>query len=192
MSPVCGVFVVSPFIRTLFPENLDAEKRGRPTTASIKIKKQANSLVTTLMKCTPHYIRCIKPNETKRPRDWEENRVKHQVEYLGLRENIRVRRAGYAYRRVFNKFLQRYAILTKETWPHWRGEERQGVLHLLNSVHMDQDQFQLGKSKVFIKAPESVGSTGSGLGSGFRSQEKHCGCCSLSGLVLCSSSCWRR
>uniref|UniRef100_A0A3B4UQE9 Osteoclast-stimulating factor 1 n=1 Tax=Seriola dumerili TaxID=41447 RepID=A0A3B4UQE9_SERDU len=145
-----------PFIRALFPENLEAEKRGRPSTASSKIKKQANSLVQTLMKCTPHYIRCIKPNETKRPRDWEENRVRHQVEYLGLRENIRVRRAGYAYRRVFNKFLQRYAILTKETWPRWRGEERQGVLHLLNSVHMDQDQFQLGKAKVFIKAPESL------------------------------------
>ncbi|XP_040899485.1 myosin IEb [Toxotes jaculatrix] len=145
-----------PFIRALFPENLEAEKRGRPTTASSKIKKQANSLVQTLMKCTPHYIRCIKPNETKRPRDWEENRVRHQVEYLGLRENIRVRRAGYAYRRVFNKFLQRYAILTKETWPRWRGEERQGVLHLLSSVNMDQDQFQLGKTKVFIKAPESL------------------------------------
>uniref|UniRef100_A0A7N8XFX6 Osteoclast-stimulating factor 1 n=1 Tax=Mastacembelus armatus TaxID=205130 RepID=A0A7N8XFX6_9TELE len=136
--------------------NLEAEKRGRPTTASSKIKKQANSLVQTLMKCTPHYIRCIKPNETKRSRDWEENRVKHQVEYLGLRENIRVRRAGYAYRRVFNKFLQRYAILTKETWPQWRGDQRQGVLHLLNSVNMDKDQFQLGKSKVFIKAPESL------------------------------------
>ncbi|XP_026172419.1 myosin IEb [Mastacembelus armatus] len=145
-----------PFIRALFPENLEAEKRGRPTTASSKIKKQANSLVQTLMKCTPHYIRCIKPNETKRSRDWEENRVKHQVEYLGLRENIRVRRAGYAYRRVFNKFLQRYAILTKETWPQWRGDQRQGVLHLLNSVNMDKDQFQLGKSKVFIKAPESL------------------------------------
>uniref|UniRef100_H2N2Y4 Osteoclast-stimulating factor 1 n=1 Tax=Oryzias latipes TaxID=8090 RepID=H2N2Y4_ORYLA len=145
-----------PFIRALFPESLEAEKRGRPTTASSKIKKQANSLVQTLMKCTPHYIRCIKPNETKRPRDWEENRVRHQVEYLGLRENIRVRRAGYAYRRPFNKFLQRYAILTKETWPHWRGEERRGVLHLLSSVNMDQDQYQLGKTKVFIKAPESL------------------------------------
>uniref|UniRef100_A0A3B5MVN9 Myosin IEb n=1 Tax=Xiphophorus couchianus TaxID=32473 RepID=A0A3B5MVN9_9TELE len=143
------------FIRALFPENLEVEKRGRPTTASSKIKKQANSLVQTLMKCTPHYIRCIKPNETKRPRDWEETRVRHQVEYLGLRENIRVRRAGYAYRRVFNKFLHRYAILTRETWPKWRGEQRQGVLHLLRSVNMDQDQFQLGTAKVFIKAPES-------------------------------------
>uniref|UniRef100_A0A8C1IHG6 Myosin IEb n=1 Tax=Cyprinus carpio TaxID=7962 RepID=A0A8C1IHG6_CYPCA len=144
------------FIKDLFPENLEAEKRGRPTTAGSKIKKQANNLVQTLMKCTPHYIRCIKPNETKKPRDWEESRIKHQVEYLGLRENIRVRRAGYAFRRVFKKFLQRYAILTKETWPQWRGDEKQGVLHLLKSVNMDSDQYQLGKTKIFIKAPESL------------------------------------
>ncbi|KAJ8249172.1 hypothetical protein GJAV_G00231950 [Gymnothorax javanicus] len=145
-----------PFIQALFPENLCGDKKGRPTTAGSKIKKQANDLVGTLMKCTPHYIRCIKPNETKKPRDWEEGRVKHQVEYLGLKENIRVRRAGYAYRRMFRKFLNRYAILTKETWPAWRGDEKQGVLHLLRAVNMEQDQFQLGRSKVFIKAPESL------------------------------------
>ncbi|XP_077175772.1 unconventional myosin-Ie-like isoform X3 [Paroedura picta] len=144
------------FIRDLFPENLSAEKKGRPTTAGSKIKKQANDLVGTLMRCTPHYIRCIKPNETKRPRDWEESRVKHQVEYLGLRENIRVRRAGYAYRRAFQKFLHRYAILTPQTWPSWRGEEKQGVVHLMKSVNMDPDQYQLGSTKVFIKAPESL------------------------------------
>ena len=34
----CVVFVLSPFIRALFPENLEAEKRGRPSTASSKIK----------------------------------------------------------------------------------------------------------------------------------------------------------
>uniref|UniRef100_A0A8B9JI34 Osteoclast-stimulating factor 1 n=1 Tax=Astyanax mexicanus TaxID=7994 RepID=A0A8B9JI34_ASTMX len=147
---------VLAFIRALFPENLNADKKGRPTTAGSKIKKQANDLVSTLMKCTPHYIRCIKPNETKKPKDWEESRVKHQVEYLGLKENIRVRRAGYAYRRVFRKFLNRYAILTKESWPTWRGDEKQGVLHLLRSVNMDQDQYQLGRTKLFIKAPESL------------------------------------
>ncbi|NP_001086041.1 myosin IF L homeolog [Xenopus laevis] len=147
----------SQFIaQSLFPERLDSDKKSRPTTAGSKIKKQANDLVNTLMKCTPHYIRCIKPNETKRPKDWEESRVKHQVEYLGLKENIRVRRAGFAYRRVFNKFLQRYAILTQETWPRWRGDERQGVQHLLRSVNMDSDQYQMGKSKVFVKNPESL------------------------------------
>lgn len=45
MTPVCVVFVVSPFIRALFPENLEAEKRGRPTTASSKIKVRQDRLL---------------------------------------------------------------------------------------------------------------------------------------------------
>ncbi|XP_078489929.1 unconventional myosin-Ie isoform X1 [Ciona intestinalis] len=142
------------FIRSLFPENTNTQKR--PTTASSKIKTQCNILVSTLMKCSPHYIRCIKPNESKKPHDWEESRAKHQVEYLGLKENVRVRRAGFAYRRPFHKFLQRYAILTPETWPRWQGDERQGIQHLMSCVNMDPDQWQCGKTKLFVKNPESL------------------------------------
>ncbi|MGH0176268.1 UNVERIFIED_CONTAM: hypothetical protein FKN15_013403 [Acipenser sinensis] len=98
----------SPFIQDLFPENPNAEKKGRPTTASNKIKESMLLKLKALINPPPDSSsEVVKPNETKRPRDWEESRVKHQVEYLGLRENIRVRRAGYAYRRLFRKFLHR-------------------------------------------------------------------------------------
>uniref|UniRef100_A0A1I8JRZ3 Myosin motor domain-containing protein n=1 Tax=Macrostomum lignano TaxID=282301 RepID=A0A1I8JRZ3_9PLAT len=141
------------FIRALFPEKV--QDRSRPTTAGTKIRSQANRLVKTLMSCTPHYIRCIKPNETKKPGDFDMERVKHQVMYLGLKENINVRRAGFAYRRPFDKFLKRYAILTKETWPQWRGDPKEGINHLMAHVAMDRAQWQLGKTKLFIKSPES-------------------------------------
>ncbi|KHJ96577.1 myosin head [Oesophagostomum dentatum] len=144
------------FLRSLFPENVNATAGKRPTTASTKIRNQANALVESLMKCTPHYVRCIKPNETKKPGDWDDQRVRHQVEYLGLRENIRVRRAGFAYRRPFEKFLWRYAILTPETWPTYRGDPRQGCQIICRSVNMDPDQYQMGTSKIFIKNPESL------------------------------------
>lgn len=146
------------FIKSLFPENLVAlkEKRGKPSTAGFKIKTQANDLVLKLKECTPHYIRCIKPNETKRAHDWEDQRARHQVEYLGLKENVRIRRAGFAYRRPFAKFLQRYAILTKETWPTWTGEPGKGIKCIMNAVSMEPSQWQMGKSKIFIKAPESL------------------------------------
>ncbi|XP_017753375.1 PREDICTED: unconventional myosin-Ie-like [Eufriesea mexicana] len=147
-------------VHKLYSQEVQASKtktlRSRPTTAGNKIRNQASRLVNQLMKCTPHYIRCIKPNETKRPRDWDSVRVKHQVEYLGLKENIRVRRAGFAYRRPFIKFLQRYGILTKETWPQWSGDGKQGVEWILRSLHIDRSQYQLGKTKLFIKAPESL------------------------------------
>lgn len=108
------------------------------------------------MKCSPHYVRCIKPNETKRPNDWEESRVKHQVEYLGLRENIRVRRAGFAYRRAFDKFAQRYAIVSPQTWPCFQGDQQRACEIICDSVHMEKNQYQMGKTKIFVKNPESV------------------------------------
>uniref|UniRef100_A0A8C5U5K4 Myosin IF n=1 Tax=Malurus cyaneus samueli TaxID=2593467 RepID=A0A8C5U5K4_9PASS len=118
-----------------------------PKTAPSSHQKQANDLVNTLMKCTPHYIRCIKPNETKKPRDWEER----QVEYLGEAEIPKP-----LWGSVTAISPRSYAILTPETWPAWRGDERQGVQHLLRSVNMDPDQYQMGRSKVFVKNPESL------------------------------------
>lgn len=67
------------FVKSLFPDNVSSSVKSRPTTAAAKIKTQANNLVTTLSACVPHYIRCIKPNETKKPKDWNDNMVKDQV-----------------------------------------------------------------------------------------------------------------
>lgn len=53
-------------------------------------------------------------------------------------------------------FFFRYAILTPETWPQWRGDPKHGIKHLMSHVNMDSDQWQLGKTKVFVKNPESV------------------------------------
>lgn len=33
---------------------------------------------------------------------------------------------------------------------------KRGVVHLMNYVKMDNDQYQMGRTKVFIKNPESV------------------------------------
>ena len=85
----------------------------------------------------------------------DESRVKHQIKYLGLVENVRVRRAGFAYRREFAKFIQRYGIVSKKTI-FWKGPVDQGIKIIMNTVNIDNEQYQMGKSKIFIKAPESV------------------------------------
>ena len=41
-----------------------------------------------------------------------EDVVHHQVTYLGLMENLRVRRAGFAYRRKYELFLNRLITVT--------------------------------------------------------------------------------
>uniref|UniRef100_A0AC34EZQ8 Uncharacterized protein n=1 Tax=Panagrolaimus sp. ES5 TaxID=591445 RepID=A0AC34EZQ8_9BILA len=147
----------SSFLRSLFPENVSGNNK-KPTSASTKIRTQANKLVESLTACTPHYVRCIKPNENKRALEFDQDRVMHQVKYLGLKENVRVRRAGYAYRRAFDKFLWRYAILSTETWPlrNYHGDAKKGCEIICRSAGISRDQFQLGKTKIFIKNPESL------------------------------------
>ncbi len=140
----------------LFPEEIDESDKKRPTTASFKIKNQSQELVDTLMRCVPSYVRCIKPNETKRPKDWDDKRVEHQVRYLNLKENIKVRRAGFCYRNLFEKFMKRYAILTKETFPVWKGPVNEGIRRIMDSVEMDRQEWQIGNTKLFIKSPESL------------------------------------
>lgn len=41
---------------------------------------------------------------------FDEARCRHQVAYLGLLENVRVRRAGFAYRQPYERFLQRSEV----------------------------------------------------------------------------------
>jgi len=55
-------------------------------------------------------VRCIKPNEDKSPTQFNYERCKHQVMYLGLLENVRVRRAGFAFRMNYTRFLLRSPI----------------------------------------------------------------------------------
>lgn len=71
--------------------------------------------------------------------------VKHQVTYLGLMENLRVRRAGFAYRRTYERFLKRYKCLCKDTWPNFPGSAKDGVQHLVCALGYEGDEYQMGK-----------------------------------------------
>eukprot|EP01118_Nematostelium_gracile_P018761 TRINITY_DN8465_c0_g1_i2.p1 TRINITY_DN8465_c0_g1~~TRINITY_DN8465_c0_g1_i2.p1 ORF type:complete len:613 (-),score=169.45 TRINITY_DN8465_c0_g1_i2:179-1828(-) len=150
----------NPFVVAMFPEKQDAGgQKKRPTTAGFKIKTSANELMTTLSQCNPHYVRCIKPNDNKRAGDWDEPRVEHQCRYLGLLENVRVRRAGFAYRAPFERFLRRYKKLSPSTWGirgEFTGAPRQGCEMICQDLQLASDQWQMGKSKIFIRHPETL------------------------------------
>lgn len=70
------------------------------------------------------YIHSVKSNDEKRALTMDMSRVQHQVKYLGLSENIKVRRAGFAYRNDFHRFLDRFAILSSATYPEWQGSDK--------------------------------------------------------------------
>ncbi|WVO18360.1 myosin-1 [Cryptococcus depauperatus] len=148
------------FLHTLFPEKVDHTSKKRPPTAGDKIKLSANLLVDNLMKCQPHYIRTIKPNQHRSPTEYDDKAVLHQVKYLGLQENIRVRRAGFAYRAEFSKMIQRFYLLSPATSYAgnyiWTGDDRSGCERILTDAKIKKEEWQMGVTKAFIKNPETL------------------------------------
>ncbi|KAK5609718.1 Unconventional myosin-Ib [Crenichthys baileyi] len=144
-------------IKQLFPEGNPAKVNlKRPPTAGFQFKASVGTLMSNLQTKNPNYIRCIKPNDKKASHIFTESLVCHQVRYLGLMENVRVRRAGYAFRQTYEPCLERYKMLCKNTWPHWRGPARQGVEALMTDLQVPAEEFSYGRSKIFIRNPRTL------------------------------------
>lgn len=144
-------------MRKLFPEGNPVQKSlKRPPTAGSQFKVSVQELMKNLLSKNPNYIRCIKPNDDKESGTMDLNIVRHQVRYLGLMENIRVKRAGYAYRQIYAQFLYRYKMLAEETWPLWHGDVIDGVKLIIVSQGIPDDEIAFGKSKLFIRNPKTL------------------------------------
>ncbi|KAI8683759.1 Myosin-1 [Fusarium keratoplasticum] len=148
------------FVHTLFPRPVDQDNRKQPPSAGDRIRTSANALVDTLMKCQPSYIRTIKPNENKSPTEYNGPNVLHQIKYLGLQENVRIRRAGFAYRQAFDKFVDRFFLLSPATSYAgeytWDGTTEAAVKQILKDTSIPKEEWQMGVTKAFIKAPETL------------------------------------
>ncbi|KAI3394634.1 hypothetical protein diail_2498 [Diaporthe ilicicola] len=162
LKGVQNLFQISQnkFVHTLFPHQVDTDNRKQPPSAGDRIRTSANALVETLMKCQPSYIRTIKPNENKSPTEYNVPNVLHQIKYLGLQENVRIRRAGFAYRQSFEKFVDRFFLLSPATSYAgeytWTGSYDAAVKQILKDTSIPQEEWQLGVTKAFVKSPETL------------------------------------
>ncbi|KAF8587018.1 myosin-1 [Ramaria rubella] len=148
------------FLQGLFPDRPDPNSKKRPPTAGDKIKASAGALVENLMRAQPSYIRTIKPNQNRSASEYDIKAILHQIKYLGLQENIRVRRAGFAYRNTFEKMVERFYLLSPATSYAgeyiWQGDAKSGCQQILKDTGIAKEEWQMGVSKAFIKNPETL------------------------------------
>nr|XP_020655826.1 unconventional myosin-Ig [Pogona vitticeps] len=147
-----------PVLQEMWPEGQQSitEVTKRPLTAATLFKNSIVALVENLASKEPYYVRCIKPNEQKSPSLFDEERCQHQVAYLGLLENVRVRRAGFAYRQPYDRFLLRYKMTSEYTWPnHLMATDREATETLI-SQHGFQEDVAYGRTKIFIRTPRTL------------------------------------
>ncbi|XP_063258643.1 unconventional myosin-Ic isoform X2 [Prinia subflava] len=148
----------NPIINQCFDRTELTDKK-RPETAATQFKNSLAKLMEILMSKEPSYIRCMKPNDAKQADRFDEVLIRHQVKYLGLMENLRVRRAGFAYRRKYEVFLQRYKSLCPETWPTWDGRPYDGVAVLVKHLGYKPEEYKMGRTKIFIRFPKTLFAT---------------------------------
>ncbi|CAK6434797.1 unnamed protein product [Pipistrellus nathusii] len=147
-----------PALRAMWPEGQQdvTEVTKRPLTAGSLFKSSMVALVDNLASKEPFYVRCLKPNQDKAAARLDEAHCRHQVAYLGLLENVRVRRAGFASRQPYPRFLLRYKMTCEYTWPnHLLGSDREAVGALLEQ-HGLQGDVAFGRSKLFIRSPRTL------------------------------------
>ena len=145
--------------KACFPEGDKSTWAGaskRPATAGRLFVNSMNAMVQTLQTKVPSYVRCIKPNHTRSPMRIDDDLMTHQVKYLGLLENVRVRRAGYCFRETYKDFLWRYRMLAPATYPNWDGSDIDGCKEIFKSLAIRAGEYQCGKTKLFIKNPSVV------------------------------------
>jgi myosin-1 len=141
----------------------DAVGKQSPPTTTNRIKSSAAELVKELMACTPSYIRCVKPNETRSANKFHSSDVLDQVTNLGILENVRVLRSGFAYREEFGPFVAYFRELAEETpespLPADPRQALEAWISIVTKKYGDKvpkSEFAFGSSMIFISSPETL------------------------------------
>uniref|UniRef100_A0A670IVG1 Myosin VB n=1 Tax=Podarcis muralis TaxID=64176 RepID=A0A670IVG1_PODMU len=128
-------------IRSARPTVKAANKEHKKTVGH-QFRNSLHLLMETLNATTPHYVRCIKPNDEKLPFSFDPKRAVQQLRACGVLETIRISAAGYPSRWTYHDFFNRYRILMK----------KKDTSKRRTGKSFDPDKFQFGRTKIFFRA----------------------------------------
>ncbi|CAH6875749.1 Myo5c [Phodopus roborovskii] len=121
------------------------------TTVGSKFRSSLYLLMETLNATTPHYVRCIKPNDGKLPFEFDSKRIVQQLRACGVLETIRISAQSYPSRWTYLEFYSRYGILM--TQQELSLSDKKEVCKVaLHRLIQDSNQYQFGRTKIFFRA----------------------------------------
>ncbi|XP_076679327.1 dilute class unconventional myosin isoform X9 [Andrena cerasifolii] len=129
---------------------LSSPKQNKKTVGS-QFRDSLNMLMATLNATTPHYVRCIKPNDTKEAFEYNPVRAVQQLRACGVLETIRISAAGFPSQRTYGDFFLRYRCLCRFKEIR-RDDLKETCRRILGRYIKDEDKFKFGKSKVLFRA----------------------------------------
>ncbi|RNF02425.1 putative myosin heavy chain [Trypanosoma rangeli] len=101
-----------PLVASLLGRKVsDSGLAGKATVSSF-FKGQLVQLMTEINGTHPHWIRCIKPHSSKKPRMFNGSEVMSQMRSAGVLETIKIRQNSFSVRIPFAEFLRTHRVLT--------------------------------------------------------------------------------
>ncbi|KAL4688319.1 hypothetical protein H8959_004571 [Pygathrix nigripes] len=129
-----------------------ADSNKRPSTLAGQFKQSLDQLMKILTNCQPYFIRCIKPNEYKKPLLFDRELALRQLRYSGMMETVHIRKSGFPIRYVFEEFSQRFGVLLPSAVRmQLRGKFRQMTLGIADMWLRTDKDWKVGKTKIFLK-----------------------------------------
>ncbi|KAL2090404.1 hypothetical protein ACEWY4_015092 [Coilia grayii] len=129
-----------------------ADNKKRVPTLCGQFRQSLDALMKALMACQPYFIRCIKPNDFKKPMLFDRDLCMRQLRYSGMLETIRIRKAGYPIRHTFQEFLNRYRVLLNSAACDPKTETAKDCSKwICENVLSGKDDWKVGKTKIFLK-----------------------------------------
>ncbi|CAK9812577.1 Unconventional myosin-Va [Anthophora plagiata] len=129
---------------------ISTPKQNKKTVGS-QFRDSLNMLMSTLNATTPHYVRCIKPNDTKEAFEYNPVRAVQQLRACGVLETIRISAAGFPSQRTYGEFFLRYRCLCRFKDIR-RDDLKETCRRILERYIKDEDKFKFGKTKVLFRA----------------------------------------
>ncbi|XP_051019612.1 unconventional myosin-Vb isoform X2 [Acomys russatus] len=130
---------------------MKASNKEHKKSVGYQFRTSLNLLMETLNATTPHYVRCIKPNDEKLPFHFDPKRAVQQLRACGVLETIRISAAGYPSRWTYPDFFNRYRVLMKKR--ELANTDKKSICKsVLESLIKDPDKFQFGRTKIFFRA----------------------------------------
>ena len=100
-----------PIVANMFSDKSKKDQKGNKSTVGAQFHESLNALMESITATSPHYVRCLKPNDTKKEFEMENGRAIQQLRACGVLETIRISAAGYPSRWTYRDFSERYSIL---------------------------------------------------------------------------------
>jgi myosin-5 len=141
--------------------NAQRAARGAPSgrstiifeSVTTQFRNQLGALVAAITQTSPHFVRCINPNNQRCPETFDTLSCLEQLRCGGVMDAVHVTRSGFGSRYLYADFISRFHCCAPKAArdADGRGAEQEIAATIISAMGVSADLFRLGTTKLFLR-----------------------------------------